>query len=36
MIRRHRSGVVLAGIVVTLLSLGGTPALAYTMPLPSC
>ena len=36
MIRRHPSGMVLAGVVVTLLSLGSTPALAYTMPLPSC
>jgi hypothetical protein len=35
MIRRHRSGMVLAGIVVTLLTLGSaTPAFAVTMPLP--
>lgn len=35
MIRCHRSGMVLAGIVVALLSLGGaTPAFAFTMPLP--
>ena len=35
MIRRHRTGMVLAGIVVTLLSLGGaTPAFAVTTVLP--
>src|SRR5215471_12308839 len=35
MIRRHRSGMVLAGIVVTLLTLGSaTPAFAVTMTLP--
>ena len=35
MIRRHRSGMILAGIAVTLLSLGGaTPASAFTMSLP--
>jgi hypothetical protein len=35
MIRRHRSGMVLAGIVLTLLTLGSaTPAFAVTMPLP--
>jgi hypothetical protein len=35
MIRCHRGGMVLAGMVVTLLTLGSaTPAFAVTMPLP--
>src|SRR5215831_14953940 len=35
MIRRHRSGMVLAGMVLTLLTLGSaTPAFAVTAPLP--